>query len=647
MTSRFIRHSLLACTAIVLAGCGAEQQNAAPAEGAAPAETAAAEQAAPAAAPDAPDAIVIQGATLIDGNGGDPVPNSAIVIEGDRITEVGAAGEVNVPDGAHVIDAAGKWVLPGLMDAKSNWYWNYGEAALRWGVTSVFSSGGRNDTGMALRDAVDHGVIESPRVFQTYVALRGLGPNSDAPREYVPGEGNADVGSAEEAVMWVERALEMDADFITFGDGDGPPEHWEAGIDRAVEADKAIVFRAMGPQTRAREACAMADGIIFVHTGNVGAQIAADEENWAEYIGLPPDPFSEMDDAKADAMIEQLVGCNAYLEPDLMAADRGFHVNWERVQQENADFLSDLPPYYPLNSAHGVIENAKSPETYLNPEALEVRAQGFANHVEFLKRFVDAGGKILPASDNPQTHPGLGLHQEITAFVEDVGLTPMQGILSATSWMADAFKQPDLGRIEEGKLADVIIVNADPLADILNLREVDTTIKDGEIVDFAWQENYSGAMFASTLDDYNAPLIGGTDWAAAVKEATWRPNARNGGWGNTGGIDSELSPPPGIEGIMPYVLDRNSPETEMTITGFNFVEGSTVLVNGEAVPTTVVSRTEITAMIPAEILAEPGKHAITVQNPLPVRRPEWGNVSNAGYLLVPFEFTTAHSRNRW
>ncbi len=635
MTRTLFRQSLITGAVVFLWGCSAEEQ------AAAPADSDPVQFVAPATG------LVIQGATLIDGNGGVPVENSVVVIEGNRITAAGLDGEVTLPDGARIIDAAGKYVLPGLMDAKSNWYWNYGEAGLRWGMTTVFSSGGRNDTGMALRDAVDHGIIESPRVFQTYVAIRGRGPGGTVPDPYGPGEGNKRVASAAEAIEWVERAVEMDADFITFGDGNGPPVIWSAAIQTAVRHDKAIVFRAMGPQTRAREACAMADGIVFVHTGNIGAQIAADEENWANYTGLPPDAFAEMDDAKADVMIEQLIGCGAYLEPDLMAADRGFHVNWARVQQENIDYLEDLPPYYPLKSAYGVIENAKAPETYLNPEQLQMRAAGFANHATFLKRFVDAGGKIVPAFDNPQTHPGLGLHQEFTAFVEDVGLTEMQAIMSATSWTADAFHQPDLGRIEVGKLADVIIVNADPLADILNLRQVDMVIKDGGIVNLAYDPNHAGTLFANTLDDSNAPVIGNAAWMRAAKDATWRPNARNGGWGNTGGLNSQLSPPPGIEAIMPYVVNQNSTDTEMTITGFNYVEGSTVFVDGSPVPTTVVSRTEITATIPALSLATAGKHEISVENPLPVRSPEWGNESNPAYLLVPFTFTTAHSQNRW
>src|SRR5215510_10550097 len=94
----------------------------------------------------AAQALVIQGGTLIDGNGGAPVANSVIVIQGNRITAVGRAGAVQIPAGATVINAAGKWITPGLIDAKSNWNWPYGEAYLKWGVTSAMVTGTRNDT---------------------------------------------------------------------------------------------------------------------------------------------------------------------------------------------------------------------------------------------------------------------------------------------------------------------------------------------------------------------------------------------------------------------------------------------------------------------------------------------------------------------
>jgi len=81
--------------------------------------------------------LAIQGGTLIDGNGGPPVANSVIVIQGNRITAVERAGQVQIPANAKVINAAGKWITPGLIDAKSNWNWPYGEGYLRYGVTSA------------------------------------------------------------------------------------------------------------------------------------------------------------------------------------------------------------------------------------------------------------------------------------------------------------------------------------------------------------------------------------------------------------------------------------------------------------------------------------------------------------------------------
>jgi hypothetical protein len=411
-----------------------------------------------------------------------------------------------------------------------------------------------------------------------------------------------------------------------------------------------VDFRAMGPQVRAREVCEMGDGIVYVHTGNVGTQIAADEEKWATYIGLPPDAYSDMDEAKVGPMVEHLVGCNAYLEPDLMAAARGFHVNWARVQQEDAAFYSDpeLMAYYPKAPAMGVLENVKDPSTYLDPEALDVRARGFANQMIFLKRFVDAGGKLVAASDTPQSPPGLGLHQEMTAFVEDVGMTPMQAIQSGTSWVAEAMHlTDDLGSVEEGKLADLLVVNADPLENILNLREIDIVFKDGQIVDRSYHTDYQGWLFSNdrVTDDRNQIEAG--DWVRALKDATWRPNARNGGWGNTGGIDSNIAPTPAIEALMPHTVLRGSPDTEITITGFSFVSGSRVLVDGTEIPAEVSGRTEITATIPANILAAAGNLDIVVENPEPVRQPYWGNRSNIAHILVPFEYTNILPNEGW
>ncbi|MGY9107797.1 MAG: amidohydrolase family protein, partial [Alphaproteobacteria bacterium] len=165
--------------------------------------------------------LVIQGGTLIDGNGGAPVVNSVVVVEGNRITAVGAAGQVDVPAGARVIDASGKWVLPGLIDAKANYNWPYGEAFIHYGVTSAMISGPRGDQGLAERDAINHGIYEGPRLFQTVVGIRGPGVENNRSDNHRVGNVNRVAETGEQAAQFARDYRENGADFITFTDGYG------------------------------------------------------------------------------------------------------------------------------------------------------------------------------------------------------------------------------------------------------------------------------------------------------------------------------------------------------------------------------------------------------------------------------------------
>src|SRR4051812_16009699 len=129
----------------------------------------------------APAALVIEGATLIDGNGGAPLPDSAVVIQGNRITAVGRRGQLGRPANAQVIDAAGKYIIPGLIDAKSNHASNFNEGYLIWGVTTAMVSGGSGDAGLAERDAIEHGLVRGPRLFLSFASVAGGGNDTGIP----------------------------------------------------------------------------------------------------------------------------------------------------------------------------------------------------------------------------------------------------------------------------------------------------------------------------------------------------------------------------------------------------------------------------------------------------------------------------------
>ncbi len=620
--------------------------------------------------------LVIRGGTLIDGNGGPPLANSVIVIDGNRIAAVGAAGQVTVPAGAQVIDATGKWLTPGLVDAKANWNWMYGEAFLHWGVTTAMVTGARNDQGIAERDAVDHGIFPGPRLYQGFINLQGGGPDGKRANTYRPGGGDRIVRSPEEARALVRYNLESGADFIGTNDGNGPPELFAALADEAHKAGKAVIMRCVGPQTRGKD-CVLAGADVMVHTGEIGDEIAKDPEKWKSYVGLPPDAYCDMDEAKARDMIAFLTAHETAVEPDFMAADRGFPSMWKRVQQETRDAFTDpdLLAYYPRFAIVDVTDNQQSPERYLTPEQIKLRTCGYRNHARFIGELVAAGGHVVAASDITQTPPGLGLHQEMDVMQEDAHMPPMKVLQAATSWVARHFRIKDIGSIEVGKLADIDIVTADPTVDIKNMRKLDSVIKDGKIVDRGYHAWFKGGMFANSplsynRDTVNLSLLQGLKAASGGRRGPGQaPQTAEGGTRNapaaaggrraesgvansrrSGGLgavpDPSLSPSPGIETLFPHTIIQGSAETSFTLTGINFVRRSLVQVDGQPVPTKVTGATQLSFTLDANTLSRAGKLKIVVKNPEPLSAPEWGAVSNEAYVLVPFAFTTAWSRNK-
>jgi hypothetical protein len=590
--------------------------------------------------------LVVQGGTLIDGNGGAPVANSVIVVTGNRITAVGRAGQVEVPAGAEVVDASGKWITPGLIDSMSLGNWMYNEAYLHYGITSIVINAGRGEQGNAERDAVNHGIYAGPRHFQSSTPARGRELTSeDAARERV------------------HEIIANGADFISAGDGMAPPEMFAAFADEAHDAGMAVQLRCMGPLTTGFD-CIEAGADVMLHTGNLGVDMNRDTEKWREYIGLNPANYCDMDPAKAERAIEMLIEYDTAVVPNLNAADRGYASNWDRVIRETHEIFEDpnLSAYYPQYAMYDVWDSVMPVETYQTPDEIALGRCGFQNHAQFIGDLIAAGGHALTSMDDSQSAPGLGMHQEMAIFQEDANVPPMQIIQSGTSWPAHHYKLTDLGTIETGKLADIIIVSADPTADIMNLRLVDTVIKDGEVIDHGYHADYQGGMFANDRTNYDSGVVSNRAWVEMLKSdpppGTEEPymsvvgptgnevGIARGGFGRrkTAGIgpvpNYTWSPTPGLEAMAPSTVLQGTPDTEVSLRGVNFVVRSVVYVNGEPVPTTVDSDTQIRFTMPGSILAQAGKHTIVVKNPMPVENPLWGDTSNAAHMLVPFSFSS-------
>jgi amidohydrolase family protein len=237
----------------------------------------------------------------------------------------------------------------------------------------------------------------------------------------------------------------------------------------------------------------------------------------------------------------------------------------------------------------------------LPPEVVQQYRQGYDEAKEFVRRFAKAGGRLFTGTDlgGSSFVPGLIMHREMRIWVEEIGLTPMQAIVAATRDSAALMhKDSILGTVEPGKIADLVILAADPLANIRNTEKVDTVIKDGEIVDHMLHR------------DYSTPF----------REV-----------GSEGAHNTSFAIP-GIIGLKPRVVTAGAPDTKVELEGSGLHMTSKVFVDGEPVPCELADRDRIEFTIPSRLLARGGTKAITVVN----RRPG-GGTSKAYAFIVRFQ----------
>jgi len=231
----------------------------------------------------------------------------------------------------------------------------------------------------------------------------------------------------------------------------------------------------------------------------------------------------------------------------------------------------------------------------------------------------------------------------------EVGLTPMQIIQGSTKCAAELVrKQDSLGTVEAGKIADILIVSADPLEDIENLKKTDTVIFDGKVIDRSYHGNYSTTF--NPPGDQPSPAVEGLPWVVALMKVGRGGGAAAEGEGRgaaTPVADPARSPQPAIQKFDPYIVTQSTPSSTapatVTVKGINFVRRSIVHFKGKPVPTQVVSPTEIRFTLDAEALRTAGRFDLVVVNPAPVAplftKGMWGNgTSNMAHLIVNYKY---------
>jgi Amidohydrolase family len=588
-------------------------------------------------------ALVVEGGTLIDGNGGAPVVDSVVVIQSNKIAAVGRKGQVATPPNARVINATGKFVLPGLWESQTAYGWYFGEAMLNHGITSSIDVGTEAEVAVPHRDAVLHGKDLAPRAF---TGILRIGSTLNGATGY---EGPLHTirvpKSADDTRAIVRTVLNAGADYVIFYDGAMPFEWYKAGVDEAHKMGKPAFVRAYGPGIFPAQAAEIGAAEL-PHSAGIPLAIAKTPSQFRQGRDdrAELDKYGDMDDAKAAELIKTLVARHVALVPTFIINFRGYPKEWAQFRTEAHEWYKDsnLQKYYPREA----MELSLAAYDDVDQGALrERRLKGWENVKRFHKMFVDAGGHLAVSGNlNDRYVPGLQLFQEMRVMRE-VGLTPMQIIVGSTKYPAEIVqKQDSLGTVEAGKTADLVIVSADPLQDIANLMKTDTVVFDGRVIDRRYHADYH-TTFSPPGDGASAgPVVEALQWVTALMKVRPGGGAQAQEGASAASVpDPPRSPQPAIHTIEPFLITQSETPVAVTLKGINFVRRSVVQFQGKRVPTQVVSSTELKFTLDAESTKQAGRFDLVVINPAPAdtffTRGMWGNgTSNLAHVVVNYRY---------
>ena len=423
--------------------------------------------------------IALVGATLIDGNGGTPVADSVVTMQGDRIVEVGTRQSVALGDDAAVVDLAGKFLLPGLIDVHVHYFEWMGDLFLAHGVTTVKDVGNDLEWIASTRDEIESGAANGPRIYFT-----GNGLDTPPPRrDHFIGIENDDMARRvvrilhEGGAMAIKIRETMQVDLL------------RPIVDEAHKCGIKVTghLRSMGA---AEAAEAGIDGLehaagLVQSTLDSWLKIDLDTlekaDVYAKYVAERKS-FSLIPLGRGEGVVKELANRGVALIPTMsgwwrMASDRR-----HQFAEEDAVFASDPALAYVPEMARSIWSTSQL-YAVPDPDDLAALNRGYDLVRHFLRFHTEHGGPVLGGSDTFIGVPGLSTQRELLFFV-DTGYTPLEAIKMTTIDNAVFMDvADDLGSVEPGKLADLLVLDADPLASIDNISRVGAVWRGGTAVD--------------------------------------------------------------------------------------------------------------------------------------------------------------------
>lgn len=431
--------------------------------------------------------LVIQGGTLIDATGRPPVEDAVIVVEGERIKAVGKRGEVTVPRGAKIIDAKGKTILPGFIDGHCHLLDFIGELYLHLGITSCPDVTQNDDEWtLAQKHGTNLGKIRGPRIWSTGGRL--VGP---PPAWALRGERGYLVKTPEEAREVMRKKKADGIDIVKFNEYVAP-EVIKAGAEEANKLGLPITCHCLDVFLAAENNFAGVEH----HWGMGMTTIGDEKKRWDVHQQRMTGKINTADlsyyyePENFDKVVKAAVDKNITWSPTIATWYRPLSPSVARFKERELSILDEKNAGYLPRVLREQALGQYERYAKFAPERRARAGEGYKKLEDLMRRYVKAGGLLRAGSDPNNGLPGLGLHQEMVMFVE-AGIAPMQAIQAATINSAKAFrKDKDYGTIEAGKVADIVVIEGDPLQDIWAAQNVKLVVMGGKLVDRQFHANY-------------------------------------------------------------------------------------------------------------------------------------------------------------